>query len=427
MTEIMEKKKLIVIGAGHRGNAYTRLAMECDKFEVVAVAEPIKARREFVAKRHNIPKEMQFESWEPLIALGKIADAAIIATMDRDHFAPTIAALDAGYDLLLEKPVAPTPEECRAIEAHATKLGRRVLICHVLRYTPFYRALKNAIDTGMVGRVLHVSATESVGNIHQSHSFVRGNWANSESSSFMLLQKSCHDMDIIQWLIGKDVKRVQSFGHLSYFTKENAPEGAPDRCIEGCPAADTCPYNAKKLYLDDKDSDRSFWFRSTSTKSFEPTDDDVIWALKNTDYGRCVFKCDNNVVDHQIVNLEFEDDIICSFNMGAFNLGGRQICIMGTKGEIVAATNKNSFIYTDLTTQKVTEISISNMVTNDSIVGGHGGGDGGIINAFYDMLCGKVDPTLSNIEISVKNHMIAFAAEKSRLEGRVVELSEFDN
>ena len=278
----------------------------------------------------------------------------------------------------------------------------------------------------MVGKILHVYATEGVGNIHHSHSFVRGNWANSETSSFMLLQKSCHDLDILQWLIGKECKSVQSFGHLSYFKKENAPDGSPERCIDGCPHSDTCPYNSVKLYLDDKDSSKSFWFRSTSSKSFEPTDEEVEYALRNTDYGKCVFKCNNNVVDHQIVNLEFEDDIICSFNMSAFNLGGRKICIMGTKGEIIAAADQPSFTFTDITTQKSTEIEISNMVTNDSIVGGHGGGDSGIINSFYDMLCGKTDPSLSNIEISVKNHMIAFAAERSRLEGRVVKLSEMN-
>ena len=421
-----EKKTLVVIGAGGRGNAYSRIAMESDKFEVVAVAEPIKKRREFVAKRHNIPKERTFETWEDLLPLGKIADAAIIATMDRDHLAPAIAALEAGYDLLLEKPVAPTPEDCRKIEECARKNNKKVLICHVLRYTPFYRAIKNALDSGMVGRIMHVYAAEGVGNVHQSHSFVRGNWGNSERSSFMLLQKSCHDLDILQWLIGKECKKVQSFGHLSYFTAENAPEGSPERCIDGCPHADTCPYNAVKLYLTDKEHDKSLWFRTSAAKSFEPTDEEIENVLRTTNYGKCVFKCDNDVVDHQIVNMEFEDDVICSFNMAAFNLGGRKLCIMGTKGEIVASADKTSFTYTDLITQTSREIEIADMITDDSIVGGHGGGDGGIINSFYDMLCGKIDPSLSNIEISVKNHMIAFAAEKSRLEGRVVDLSEMN-
>ena len=416
------KKKVILIGAGSRGNAYTRIGQEIDLFEVVAVAEPVDARRNFVAKRHGLTEENLYTTWEPLIAKGKIADAAIIATMDRDHFAPTMAAIEAGYDILLEKPVSPLPEECRAIEDAAKKKGVKVLICHVLRYTPFFRAMKKMIDDGRVGEVINIEHTEAVGNIHQSHSFVRGNWGNSERSSFMLLQKSCHDMDILQWLVGKNCKRVQSFGSLTYFKRENAPEGAPDFCIDGCPKADTCPYNAVKLYLE---SD-STWFRTTSTLNPEPTDADVEKAIRTTNYGRCVFKCDNDVVDHQVVNLEFEGGTICTFTMSAFNTGGRFIRIMGTKGEIVAEAAKPTFIYRNLETREEEELSIENQICNDTITAGHGGGDTGIMYSFYDMLNGKVDKELSNIEISVKNHMIAFAAEKSRLEGRIVSLDEFN-
>ena len=424
MENTKPKKKVILIGAGSRGGCYTRIGQEIDLFEVVAVAEPIKERREFIAKRHNIPKERMFESWEPLVALGKIADAAIIATMDRDHYAPTMAAIEAGYDLLLEKPVSPLPEECREIEKAAKAKGVSVLICHVLRYTPFFRALKKMIQDGYVGKVINIEHTEGVGNIHQSHSFVRGNWGNADRSSFMLLQKSCHDMDILQWLIDKECKRVHSFGTLTYFKEENAPEGSPEYCINGCPKADTCPYNAVKLYMEP--SDYYTWFRTSSTKMFEPTDADVEKVLRTTNYGKCVFKCDNNVVDHQVVNLEFEDDIICSFNMSAFNRGGRQIRIMGTKGEIIGDAGKPTVIYNNLEARTTEEISIDDQVRVDNITGGHGGGDTGIMYAFYNLLCGTPDPGLSNIEISVKNHLIAFAAEKSRLEGRVVSLDEFN-
>ena len=420
--ENKQKKKVIVIGTGSRGNAYARIGQEIDLFEVVAVAEPIDARRNFVAKRHGLTEENLYKSWEPLLAKGKIADAAIIATMDRDHFAPTMAAIEAGYDILLEKPVSPSPDECRAIEAAAKAKGVKVLICHVLRYTPFFRAMKKMINEGYIGDLINIEHTECVGNVHQSHSFVRGNWGNSERSSFMLLQKSCHDMDILQWLVGKDCKRVQSFGSLSYFKRENAPEGAPEFCIDGCPKADTCPYNAVNLYL----KSDSTWFRTTATLNFEPTDADVEKAIRTTNYGRCVFKCDNDVVDHQIVSLEFDGGIICNFTMSAFNTGGRYIRIMGTKGEIIAEAAKPTFIYRNFETKKEEELSIENQICNDTITAGHGGGDTGIMYSFYDMLNGEVDAELSNIEISVKNHMIAFAAEKSRLEGRVVSLDEFN-
>ena len=228
-------------------------------------------------------------------------------------------------------------------------------------------------------------------------------------------------MDILQWLLDKECKRVHSFGSLSYFTRENAPEGSPEFCYEGCPASETCPYNARKVYLEG-DTD---WFKTALTKKFDYTDEDIEEAIRTTNYGRCVFKCDNDVVDHQIVNLEFEGGVICSFNMSAFNPGGRQIRIMGTKGELVGDVRMPYVTYHNLVTGTTEQIKIDDQVRSDNISGGHGGGDTGIMYAFYDLLNGKADPEMSNIEISVKNHMIAFAAERSRLEGRVVSLDEF--
>ena len=418
----MEKKKLILIGGGKRGNTYTEIGKELGKFELVAIAEPVKVRREHIASLHGIPENMCFESWEPLLELGKIADAAIIATMDRDHYAPAMKAIELGYDLLLEKPVSPSLSECEEIERAAKENGVNVLVCHVLRYTPFFRALKAIIDSGKIGRIMNIEHTEGVGYIHQSHSFVRGNWGNSERSSFMLLQKSCHDLDILQWLVGKECKSVQSYGHLSFFTRENAPEDSTERCFDGCPHLETCPFSAKKLYIEREDGN---WFKGTATlKHTPPTDEEVMEAIAHNQYGVCVFKCDNDVVDHQIVNMQFEDDILVSFTMSAFNKGGRSIRIMGTKGELCASMDSPEIKYTNLITGSVESISINDAVASDSIIAGHGGGDTGIMCSFYDMLCGNANAAdLSNISISVKNHRIVFAAEKSRLEGRVVEMN----
>ena len=409
----------ILIGAGGRGIGYTNIMSELgEKYKVVAVAEPVDSRRNYIKEKHGLSEDMCFTDYKPLLALGKIADIAIIATMDQQHFEPAMTAISLKYDLLLEKPVSNNPEECLKIAQYAEEVGVNVLVCHVLRYSDMFVALKKLILEGAVGDIVSINHEECV---HQSHSFVRGNWGNSTRSSCMLLQKSCHDMDILQWLIGKKCKKVQSFGTLSYFKRENAPEGSPEYCIEGCPAADTCPYNAVKLYLDDK---KNGWFRGAATKQTNPTDEQVEHAIRTTQYGKCVFKCDNDVVDHQTVNMLFEDDITVTFTMNAFNKGGRFIHIMGTKGEIHAAIDGETpiTIY-DFETKKTRE---HNLVTGDGITNGHGGGDHGIITTLYDFLTNQYDGfSVSGITTSVDNHLIVFAAEASRATNTVVDLEEF--
>lgn len=420
----MEKKKLILIGAGMRGKSYTDTAFKMDgRFEVVAVAEPIDDRRNYIQRKHGLPDDMCFTTWEPLMEREKFADAVIIATMDRGHFAPAMAAIDKGYEILLEKPIAPTPEECIKIAEAANRKGVNVLVCHVLRYTPFFRLLKRTIDDGVIGKIVSIQHSEHVGNLHQSHSFVRGNWRNSEESSCMILQKSCHDLDILQWLIDKPCRRIQSFGSLTYFTAANAPSDAPERCIDGCSHADECYYNAVKIYLDDK---KNGWFRTTATKKVAPTDADVELALRTTDYGKCVFKCPNNVVDHQVVNMEFEDGITVSFTMEAFNKGSRNTRIMGTKGEIIANMSDDHITIYDFATRDYREIKISDAFADESINGGHGGGDPKILDAFYELICGhKTGKSVCNVSVACDNHMLAFAAEASRISGKVIDVREF--
>lgn len=419
---MMKKMTAILIGAGGRGTTYTDImARVPEKFQVIAVAEPIRSRRDHIRELHNIPDEYCFEDYKPLLALGKIADLAIICTMDRDHFEPAMMAIDLCYDLLLEKPIAPTAEECVRLTENARSKGVRVLICTVLRYTAIFNQLKNIIDSGKIGRVMSINHEECVGNVHQSHSFVRGNWGNVGRSSNMLLQKSCHDLDILQWLIGKRCKKIQSFGTLSYFTEANAPAGAPDRCIEGCPAAETCPYNAVKLYYDDKNNR---WFRTASTKLHAPTDEDVLKALRETQYGKCVYKCDNDVVDHQTVNMLFEDDVTVTFSMNAFNKGGRFINIMGTKGQIRAAMDGDKPIRVfDFQSRQEQEIPYYGV---DGITGGHGGGDEGIVEALYQYLTGTyTGKSIPEIDESCYNHLLVFAAEESRATNTVVDVDSF--
>ncbi len=419
----MRKIKTILIGAGLRGMVYTNhMAKQPEKFEVVAVAEPIDSRRNYIKEKHGIPDDRCFTDWKPLLALGKIADVAIISTMDRDHLAPALEAINLKYDLLLEKPIAPLPDECKKLTEAAEKNNVKVVIGTVLRYTDIFNQLKDIIDSGKIGKVMSINHEECVGNVHQSHSFVRGNWGNSERSSTMLLQKSCHDMDILQWLIGKKCKKVQSFGTLSYFTKANAPAGSPEYCVEGCPAAATCPYNSTKVYLGE---DTPAWFRASATRDVKPDDAKVMEAISGTQFGKCVYKCDNDVVDHQTVNLLFEDDITVTFTMNAFNQGGRHIHIMGTNGEIRASIDGESPV--ELYSFDTKEKEIIPLVGVDGMSGGHAGGDEGIVNALYEYLAGEYKgKSIPEIRESYYNHLIAFAAEKSRLENVIVDMSEYE-
>ncbi|MBE6666702.1 MAG: Gfo/Idh/MocA family oxidoreductase [Ruminococcaceae bacterium] len=419
-------KTVIVIGAGGRGTRYSDIMADYgEKFKIVAVAEPVDVRRNYIKDKFELSDDTCHLSWEEFLSRPKFADLVVIATMDRQHYAPAMAAIEKGYDILLEKPMSATPEECIEIAKAAKAKGVFVQVCHVLRFTPFFKALKDIIDSGRIGEIIHIQHAEDVGNVHQSHSFVRGNWRNSDESSCMILQKSCHDMDILAWLIGKKCKKVSSFGSLSYFRPENAPEGAPMRCTDGCPHSDTCYYDAVKIYRDQGRD--QFYSHMLLKRNEHGTDEEIVELLKTEPYGRCVFHCDNNVVDHQAVNLEFEGGATVSFSMAAFNRGGRYIRVMGTKGEISAKMSKDGFELYDFATRETTHIDIPDAILNDSIDGGHGGGDGGIIKAVAARLDGDTSSkSLCTIEETCRNHLIAFAAEESRVTGKVIDMEEYE-
>ncbi len=423
----MKKVSFIVLGAGQRGNAYSKYAAtNPDRMEIVGVAEPIDERRNAFREKYNIPEENCALDWKELLARPKMADCAIISMQDQMHYEPAMKAIELGYHLLLEKPMATTPEECMAIARAAEKKGVHVIVCHVLRYAPFYTALKTLLDNGRIGKVMNIIHTEGVGNVHQSHSFVRGNWHNEADSAPMLLAKSCHDLDILQWLIGKDFRRIQSFGTLSHFCAANRPEGAPDRCIDGCPHADTCFYNAIRLYYDNKTNS---WFRTAATNTtVNPPDEVVEKALRESDYGRCVYAMDNDVVDHQTVNIEFEDDVLVTFTMSAFNQGGRSIRVMGTKGEISGDPSNGIFRIYDFGTRETVEESCYDIAMDENITGGHGGGDSRTIKSFCDLIAdGTVTKSICSAMISAQNHVAVFAAEKSRRTGTVVDVQKYQN
>ena len=402
----------IVLGAGSRGSIYAGYAKEHpEQLQIIAIAEPRADRLAQLGEEVGVPAECRFDSWEALLSQPKMADCAFICTLDDDHTAPAIKAMELGYHILLEKPMSNREDECRLIAETARKTGRALTVCHVLRYTPFYMTLKELIDTGEVGQVTTINQIENVGYWHQAHSFVRGNWRNSQETSPMLLQKSCHDMDIILWLMGSRCTKVQSFGSLGHFTSENAPAGAAKRCLE-CPHAETCPYSAPKLYLD---MERIGWPVDviTTDLSYEGRRK----ALEEGPYGRCVYHCDNDVVDRQVVNMEFENGGVATFTMtGLSSDFCRQLKIFGTKGQIQANMGTKEIVL-----HRFGEEPRTVPVDMGLEESGHGGGDYGIMADFLRILR-EGGESRSSAEVSLQSHLICFAAERSRKENIVVVL-----
>ncbi|MDD7009311.1 MAG: Gfo/Idh/MocA family oxidoreductase [Spirochaetales bacterium] len=416
----MEKKKIriAIAGLGSRGRtAYGAILLDMkDRAEVVAVADFDENRTRLAAAEHNVAPDMVFSSVEEMLSKDKLADAVLICTQDQDHVRHALMALEKGYDILLEKPVSPDLNELRAIVRKSEETGRRVLVCHVLRYTPFFQTIKKAIDSGRIGRVVTVQAIENVRYWHQAHSFVRGNWRRKEDTSPMILAKCCHDLDYLIWLCGSKCRSVSSYGSLSYFKAECAPEGAAMRCMDGCKAKDKCPYDAEKIYLTNKDTGilggNTEW--PIDVLSDEPTVESVTKAIKEGPYGRCVFHCDNDVVDNQIVAMEMESGATVTLTMSAFtSIGGRTIKVMGTLGDITGDMHDNIIKITEFGK----EPEIIDLGREEKDFAGHGGGDAMLIDEFVSLLEGaEVNNTVTTLAVSVESHLVALAAETSRLE-----------
>ncbi|MHA2167118.1 MAG: Gfo/Idh/MocA family protein [Candidatus Hodarchaeales archaeon] len=455
----------VLCGAGDRGkDVYGDYALQHpNDIEFLAVAEPNPVRRNEFAKRHDIPSEMCFNSWEELLAKPKIADVAFITTQDQLHAQPALKALEIGYNVLLEKPMATTLEECLLLVRKANEYGLELRVAHVLQYTTFFLAIKDAITSGKLGEVITVDLRENVSYYHYAHSFVRGNWNNLAKSSPMILAKSCHDMDLLYWLVGAPVKYISSFGSLLHFRKENAPSGASERCI-GCSAASTCKYYAPRIYLDivpllriatrSKKRRERFIVKlalnhptlfsrirkflpgsrriteyegwPVSVISDDLSQEGKLNALKTTDYGRCVYMSDNDVVDHQVVNFEFENGVTSTFTMHGFSHEeGRTIRIDGTIGTIIGeflSIGSKLTLYNHLTG---IETDLINIKADTDPESGHGGGDRGLMDSFIKFLqTGEKIGSLTNASASLESHILAFAAEESRLKKKVICMEE---
>ena len=426
----MEGKQLTaaIIGLGSRGkDTYAKTAkLFPEKLRITAIADIDPMKVEEVRKEYGVPEENCFSSAEELLEQEKLADVMFITTQDRQHVAHAVPALKKGYDLLLEKPVSPSVEECRELLRTALRYDRKVVVCHVLRYTPFYRTLKEILDLGRIGETVTVMGIENVGYWHQAHSFVRGNWRNSDTTSPMILQKCCHDMDLLLWLTDKTAKSVSSYGSTYLFRKERAPKGAALRCMDGCAAKETCPFDSEKIYLTNEktgvEKGNTDW--PCNVLTLHSTPESVREAIRKGPYGRCVYHCDNNVVDHQVVNICMTDGSTISFTMSGFTEeNSRYTKFMGTKGEIVADLHRNTIEVREF--GKAAEVIDVSKLSED--FSGHAGGDNRMVEEFLDMLIEGRGPekSMTTLERSLESHYIALAAERSRLEGgRAVELEE---
>jgi len=400
----------IVLGAGNRGNTYTKYALQHpEQLKIVGVAEPIVARNKSMAKKHNIPQTNCFVTWEDVFKKKKMADIIIITTPDKLHYGPAMAALKQEYDLILEKPIAQSWKECDDIRKLANKKKRIVAICHVLRYAPYYTQIKKLLDNKTIGDVLSIQHMEPVYHIHYSHSYIRGNWGNIKESTPMILAKSCHDLDILNWWINKPCVSLSSYGSRTYFLKKNAPKDAPTRCLDGCPHIKTCGYSAPRIYLWEKR-----WGTAHLLEGKARTKENIVSALQAGPYGRCVFHCDNDQVEHQTVNMLYKTGVTAAFSMEALtSFNGRRTRIMGTKGDIVG--DGRVLTVSNFNTYKSYKWDVRKNAKNLS---GHGGGDLRLVADFIKAVV-KQDATVltSTLDVSMASHKMGFLAEESRLAG----------
>ncbi len=411
-----------IIGVGSRGaETYGRYFMERpDMFKITALCEIKPDRLAKYQKEFNVDPNQCFV-YEKDFFKEKRADLVVISTLDQDHVRHALMAIELGYDILLEKPITCDEAELFELQKAAEAKQVKILVCHVLRYTVMMEILKELLESGSIGKLISIDHLENVAWWHQAHSFVRGNWRIKEETAPMILAKCCHDLDLLQWFADSNCESVSSYGDLYHFKKENAPEGATKRCLD-CPHVDTCPYSAKVIYIDR-------WKRDGSPENCWPynvlsdeklTEEVLYSAIKEGPYGRCVFHCDNNVVDSQSVNILFKNGVTANLKMTGFNkYCGRYIHFFGTLGEIILDEHKGTISL--LPYEKEDQVWKINELTSE--LRGHGGGDIRMMNYLHEMLTTNNEVLRTTLNGSIQSHLIAFASEKSRLEkGKLIKL-----
>lgn len=400
--------KIAIIGYGGRGRLYSDILKNNQEAEIIAICDCDKDKLTLAKKELGMQDNALYASENDFFAQDKMADILFVCTQDELHFGHAIKGLEKGYDLLLEKPIACSMEECRAIEAKAKELNRNIFVCHVLRYTPFYMEIKKQLDSGKFGRVISLSTTENVAYWHQAHSYVRGNWNNDNRATPMIIAKCCHDLDLISWFMDDICESVSSFGSLSVFKTENAPKDSAEYCLD-CTLKATCPYSAEKIYIKDRAEKGKLGWPCDIIVN-EPTVEKLYTALKTSKYGKCVYKCDNNVVDHQVVNLQFTNGGTAQLTMTAFSEECfREIRLHCENGDI-AGNMIDNVLTCNIFGKESYKVDV-NIVSDTDY--GHGGGDLGMMETLIDFYKGesKLNTTITE---SMQSHYMGFAAEESR-------------
>jgi predicted dehydrogenase len=423
---------LAIIGCGQRGTSYTGYALDYPrKCKVVAIAEPRPNTRDIFARNHKLDRTLVFDDWQELLkasadtiqTIGKrLADAVIVAVQDHMHCEVVSAFAAQGYHILCEKPMATNLEDCFEMEKAVKNAGIIYGVGHVLRYSPYSKAVTEVVRSGQLGELINVVHTEPVGYFHFAHSYVRGHWKKESESSFSLMTKSCHDIDILcHWLSPAIPTRVSSFGSLQHFRKEKKPPtaGTATRCLE-CSIEQDCPYSAKKVYLEPVSRGNTHWPACTIVDGV-PDIENITDALHNGPYGQCVYESNNDVCDHQVVNIEYSSGATVSFTMVAYTslICERQTRLHFTHGEIVG--DMKNFTVTDFRTGHKT----THHPKNEG--GGHGGGDLGLMRTFVEAVRTNNQELLgTDVSEVLRSHLTVFAAETSRREGTVIDCAKFE-
>lgn len=400
--------EVVIIGCGWRGQVFAEYAKNhSDEMKVLAIADKKQHLRNKMKKEYNIEDKYIFEDYHNLFAQGKIGDAIFIATQDNQHIEPAMMALEVGYrNLMVEKPIDRDMELCNMLNRKARELNAKVQICHSLRFSPFYRKMKEIIDLGLIGEIKHINQEEGVGYYHHAHSYVRGDWRREDTSSPMIMAKCCHDMDLLLYLTDSHVVEVSSYGVDGFFSEKNAPEGSAKRCIY-CNVRENCPFDAMKIYSERE----SFYVSAVEKEGF----DDFETAMTDGRYGRCVFRCDNNVVDHQSANILFENGATATLTMNAFTQkDNRETRIMGTKGELCGSFEENKITVKPFLGENI-EFEV------EQIDSGHGGADTVVVADFIASVRGEKE-MCTPIDISIESHAMCHAAEISRKDGRSIKV-----